>query len=97
MSLPALSALIAMGACQWSGVATNNRVQPRHFEHLAMIAEEFRAGRLRLRLFGAHAINIADRGQRRFVQLLKVRQKQTATGTSAYQRHRHAVVRAQNA
>ena len=66
----------------------DHRVQPGHLQQLAMVAEQFRARRERLALFGARAIDVADRGQRRLVQFLKVGQQQVSARAAADERER---------
>ena len=63
-------------------------VQPGHLQQLAMVAEQLRSRRQRLALFGARAIDVADRGQRRLVQFLEVGQQQVAARAAADQRDR---------
>jgi hypothetical protein len=75
----------------------DHRIQPRHLEHLAVIREQLRARRQRLRLLGARAIDVADGRQRGVVQLLEMGQKQIAARAAADERHGHAVIRSQDA
>ena len=96
-SLPALSASMAIGTCQWSGVPISTTVDFLVIEQRAVVAERARVGRVLFGLVDLRAPDIAQRGHLHRAGLYEIAHVVAAALAAADQAELHPLVGAVDA